>query len=184
MVQFGFDCEEIFFYLGEDFGDSFVSFGGSGKVFDAFVLFGDVLVENFPVKIGLASHDIKQRIRSLFLDMIIVVGNLLKGFRGRDVIGDDTGVRSLIVVGDNCSISLLSTSIIVVVPGMGAFGDIEVDRECGDASVFVEVLLVAGEEGGFAGAAQAEGYYFVLRDVLRLLVERAAVHHGRKGKQI
>jgi hypothetical protein len=66
---------------------------------------------------------------------------------------------------------------------MWAFGDIEVDRECGDASVFVEVLLVAGEEGCFTGAAQAEGYYFVLRDVLRLLVERAAVHHG-KGREI
>jgi hypothetical protein len=49
---------------------------------------------------------------------------------------------------------------------MGAFGYIEVDRECGNTSVFVEVLLVAGEEGGFSGAAQAEGYYFVLRDVL------------------
>jgi hypothetical protein len=92
LVQFGFDFEEIFFDLGEDFGDSFVGFGGSGKVFDAFVLFGDVLVENFSVKIGLASHDIKKRIRSLFLDMIIVVGNLLKGFRGRHVIGDYTGI--------------------------------------------------------------------------------------------
>jgi hypothetical protein len=81
LVKFGFDCKKIFFDLGEDFGDSFVGFSGSGKVFDAFVLFGDVLVKNFSVKIGLTSHDIKQRIRSLLLDMIIVVGNLLKGFR-------------------------------------------------------------------------------------------------------
>ena len=64
---------------------------------------------------------------------------------------------------------------------MWAFGDIEVDRECGDASVFVEVLLVAGEEGSFAGASKAENDDFVLGDVLGLLaVEGAVVHHGRE----
>ncbi len=82
MVEFGLDFEEVVFYLGEDFVDAFAGFGGSGKVFDAFVLFGYVLVENFPFKIGLAPDNIKQRVRSLFLDMIIVIGNFIKSLRG------------------------------------------------------------------------------------------------------
>ena len=82
MVEFGLDFEEVLFYLGEDFVDAFVGFSGSGKVFDAFVLFGYVLVENFPVEIGLAPDNIKQRVRSLFLDMIIVIGNFIKSLRG------------------------------------------------------------------------------------------------------
>ena len=113
--------------------------------------------------------------------MIVIIRDFVKGIRTGDIIGNDTCVWTLVVVRDNGAIGLLAACVVIVVPGIFAFGDVEVDWECGHASVIIKVLLIASEERGFASTTKAQDDNFILGYVLGLLaIERAAVHHVRK----
>lgn len=147
-------------------------------MFDSFEFFPNIISKYFSIQICLTSYNIKEWVRSLFFDVIVVVRDFIEGFWAGDVVGYNAGVRAFIIVGDNGPVGLLATGVVVVVPGVGAFGDVEVDWKCGHTSVIVEILLVLSEKGRFSGATETEYYDFVLGDVLGLLaVKWAVVHH-------
>jgi hypothetical protein len=58
--------------------------------------------------------------------MVIVIGYLIKGICGCDIIGDNTSIRPLIVMRDYGSIDFLATRVIIVVPCVGPFSNVEV----------------------------------------------------------
>ena len=76
--------------------------------------------------------------------MIVVIRDLIKGIGVRDVIGDDASVGVFIVMGDDCTVGLLPTCVVIIVPCFRAFGDVEVDREGGHASIIIKILLIIG----------------------------------------
>ncbi len=53
--KFGFDFEEIILYLCKEFINTLISFSGGYKMFDSFVLFGDIFIKNFSLKVTFTS---------------------------------------------------------------------------------------------------------------------------------
>lgn len=157
--------------------DSIVSFSRSYKMFDIRIFFSYLNIMYFFLLVSLTTNDINKCIRNGIFNLMVIISDFLESFRFADIINYYTSIWPFIVMGNNGSINLLTTSVIIIIPCFLTLFYVEVDRKCRYSSVIIEIVLIPGKKCSFSCGSKTKNDDFILRYVLTFLtVERTFVH--------
>ena len=156
-----------------------ICFSRSYKMFNIRIFFFYFIVLYLLLFITLTANNINKRIRNGIFDLIVIIADLLKSFGLTNIVNYNASFRTFIVMGNNCSINLLTTCIVVIIPSFLTLFDIVIDRKCCHARIVIKVMLVPCKERRFSCCCQSKNDDFIFRNILSsLTVKRTPTHHN------
>lgn len=134
--------------------DSLVGFGRSYKMLDIGIFFCYFFILNLLMFVSFTTNNINKSIGNDIFDLIVIISDFLESFGLTDIINDYTCIWAFVVMRNNGSINLLSTSVIVIIPCFLTLFDVKVDIKCCHTCIIIKIVLISGEKCSFSSGSQ------------------------------